>query len=149
MYVDRWLFVICQWVSTIGRDSKESRTSESISRTRGPASPTPLLYVLFSFKFIIRLTERVEQNLNILSSMTFNSISTHTTYNQEAQTDEMDGSLRWQPTSSFWSKEGRKQVTDICSSYYAVHFGGGDGPAHSGWNHVYIKPRPLKQFSLN
>ena len=79
MYVDRWLFVICQWLSTIGKDSKELRTSESISRIRGPASPTPLLlYVLFSFKFIIRLTERVEQNLNILSSMTFKSISTHT-----------------------------------------------------------------------
>ena len=146
MYVDRWLFVICQWVSTIGRDSKESRTSESISRTRGPASPTPLLYVLFSFKFIIRLTERVEQNLNILSSMTFKSISTHTTYNQEAQTDEMDGSYVGSQRLHFGRKKGAsKQVTDICSSYYAVHFGGGDGPAHSGWNHVYIKP----QFSLN
>ena len=135
--------IVCMWTGDCSSYANECQPLARIARSQGPpsryrglecpASPTPLLYVLFSFKFIIRLTERVEQNLNILSSMTFKSISTHTTYNQEAQTDEMDGSYVGSQRLHFGRKKGAsKQVTDICSSYYAVHFGGGDGPAHSG-----------------
>ena len=107
---------------------------------------------------IINNTQDFKMDLYYHYPMTFkllegiaDFLSTHvqmSTVPSERRTDWRDGRLlRWEQTSSFWFNEGRKQVIDVCSSYYAVHFGGGDGPAHSGWNHVYIKPRPLKQFS--